>query len=104
LLAMPPATLVSTGLTLLAGTPALTLLGAIGAGLTVSLRRGGLLLPILVLPFAVPVLIFGVAAASEVSYAAEGFYTPFLLLCAVLLVALAVAPLAAAAALRHGVE
>ncbi len=46
--------------TLLVGTPALTFIGLIGAGLTVTLRRGGLLLPVLILPLAVPVLIFGV--------------------------------------------
>ena len=49
--------------TLLVGTPALTFLGAIGAAITVTLRRGGLLLSILVVPLAVPVLIFGVSAA-----------------------------------------
>ena len=59
---------------LLAGTPALTLLGAIGAALTVSLRRGGLLLAVLILPLSVPVLIFGVAAAGD---PVVGFKTPF---------------------------
>ena len=47
-------------LTLLAGTPALTFIGLIGAALSVTLRRGGLLLAVLVLPLTVPVLIFGV--------------------------------------------
>ena len=51
-------------LTLLAGTPALTFIGLIGAALSVALRRGGLLLPVLVLPLTVPVLIFGVAASN----------------------------------------
>ena len=51
-------------LTLLAGTPALTFIGLIGAALSVTLRRGGLLLAVLVLPLTVPVLIFGVAAAN----------------------------------------
>ena len=50
---------------LFVGTPALTLIGAIGAALTVSLRRGGLLLAILILPLSIPILIFGVAAASR---------------------------------------
>ena len=50
--------------TLLVGTPALTFIGLIGAGLTVTLRRGGLLLPVLILPLAVPVLIFGVSASN----------------------------------------
>ena len=51
-------------LTLLAGTPALTFIGLIGAALSVALRRGGLLLAVLVLPLTIPVLIFGVAAAN----------------------------------------
>ena len=57
----------SSPLTLLAGTPALTMIGAIGAALTVSLRRGGLLMAVLVLPLTIPVLIFGVSAASAAS-------------------------------------
>ena len=52
----------AVALTLLAGTPALTFIGLIGAALSVALRRGGLLLAVLVLPLTVPVLIFGVAA------------------------------------------
>ena len=103
-LAMPPATIGSTMLTLLVGTPALTLLGSIGAGLTVSLRRGGLLVPILILPFAVPVLIFGVAAANAVTFDADAFRTPFLLLVAVSLVAAVVGPIATAAALKGGLD
>ncbi len=86
---------------LLAGTPALTFLGAIGAALTVSLRRGGLLMAILVLPMTVPVLIFGVSAASAASGGTIPFMTPFTILCALSLAALAGAPFAAAAALRH---
>src|SRR5476649_1879309 len=60
-------------LTLLAGTPALTFIGLIGAALSVALRRGGLLLAVLVLPLTIPVLIFGVAAAN----AAIAGATPF---------------------------
>lgn len=84
---------------LLAGTPALSLLGAAGAALTVGLRRGGLLLSILVLPLYIPTLVFG---ARTVALAAEGQdpRTAFLLLAAVSLVALALCPVAAAAALR----
>ena len=52
-------------LTLLVGTPALTFIGLIGAALSVTLRRGGLLLAVLVLPLTIPVLIFGVAAAER---------------------------------------
>ena len=67
MLAMAPMPLALTAATLAPGTPALTMIGAIGASLTVSLRRGGLLMAILVLPLAIPVLIFGVAAASAAS-------------------------------------
>ncbi len=104
LLAMPADVTLATVATLLVGTPALTLLGAIGAGLTVSLRRGGLLLPILILPFAVPVLIFGVAASTAVVYDMAAFRTPFLLTLAMTLAAAAISPIATAAALRNGID
>lgn len=87
-------------LSLLAGTPALTMVGAIGAALTVSLRRGGLLMAALALPLAIPTLIFGVAAASAASGGAAPFTAPFLMLCALSLALVAGAPFAAAAALR----
>ena len=90
-----------TALTLLAGTPALTMIGAIGAALTVSLRRGGLLMAVLALPLTIPVLIFGVSAASAASGGLSPFRTPFLLLCALSLLSIAGAPFAAAAAIRH---
>lgn len=82
------------------GTPALTMTGAIGAALTVSLPRGGLLMAVLALPLTIPVLIFGVSAASAASGGAAPFLTPFLALCALSLAAIAGAPFAAAAALR----
>jgi heme exporter protein B len=87
--------------TLLVGTPALTCLGSIGAALTATLRRGGLLGSIIILPLCAPVLIFGVAAAQSGPGAPGLFLTPFLLLCALSLLAAVGAPLAAAAALRH---
>ena len=101
MLAMAPEPLALVAATLAAGTPALTMIGAIGAALTVSLRRGGLLMAVLVLPLTIPVLIFGVAAASAASGGAAPFLTPFLMLCAISLFAIAAAPFAAAAALRH---
>jgi heme exporter protein B len=70
MLALDPQALWGVTLSLLAGTPALALLGAIGAALTVTLRRGGLLMAILILPLAIPVLIFGVSAAAA-SFAAR---------------------------------
>ena len=104
LVALPGEGVLPLVATLLVGTPALTLLGAIGAGLTVSLRRGGLLLPILILPFAVPVLIFGVAASTAVVYDMAAFRTPFLLTLAMTLAAAAISPIATAAALRNGID
>ena len=94
----------AVALTLLAGTPALTFIGLIGAALTVTLRRGGLLLAVLVLPLTVPVLIFGVAASNAAIVGPVPFGTPFTILCALTLMSLVVGPFAAAAALRHGLE
>jgi heme exporter protein B len=91
-------------LTLLAGTPALTFIGLIGAALSVALRRGGLLLAVLVLPLTVPVLIFGVAAATAAIVGPVPFGPAFTILCALSLGSLVVGPFAAAAALRHGLE
>jgi heme exporter protein B len=90
--------------TLLAGTPALTFLGLIGAALSVTLRRGALLLPVLVLPLSVPVLIFGVSAANAAVVGPVPFGTPFAVLCALSLASLVIGPFAAAAALRQGLE
>ena len=94
----------AVALTLLAGTPALTFFGLIGAALSVALRRGGLLLPVLVLPLTVPVLIFGVAASNAAIVGPLSFGTPFTILCALTLVSLVLGVVAAAAALRHGME
>ena len=94
----------AVALTLLAGTPALTCIGLIGAALSVALRRGGLLLAVLVLPLTVPVLIFGVAASNTAPVGPLPFGTPFTILCALTLVSLVVGIFAAAAALRQGLE
>ena len=91
-------------LTLLVGTPALTFIGLIGAAIAVALRRGGLLLAVLVLPLTVPVLIFGVAAANAAVTGPMPFGTPFTILCALSLASLVVGPFAAAAALRQEIE
>lgn len=90
--------------TFLVGTPALTFIGMIGAAIAVALRRGGLLLAIIVLPLTVPVLIFGVAAANAATVGPELFGTPFTILCALTLASLVVGPFAAAAALRQELE
>ena len=91
-------------LTLLVGTPALTFIGTIGAAVAVALRRGGLLLAIIVLPLTVPVLIFGVAAANAAVAGPVPFGTPFTVLCALTLASLVIGPFAAAAALRLDIE
>jgi heme exporter protein B len=100
---LEPQAIGAVALTLLAGTPALTCIGLIGAALSVALRRGGLLLPVLVLPLTVPVLIFGVAA-SNAAILGTSFGAPFMILCALTLGSLVLGPLAAAAALRQGLE
>ena len=103
LLGMEPEALGVTTLTLLIGSPALTLIGAIGAALMTALGRGGLLVAVLVLPFTIPVLIFGVSA----TYAVIGpmpLAPPLLILVALSLVSAVVAPVAGAAALRIGME
>lgn len=94
----------AVALTLLAGTPALTFLGLIGAAVTVTLRRGGLLLSVLVLPLAVPVLIFGAAASNAALSGPLDFGTPFTILCALSLISFVIGPFAAAMALRYGQE
>ena len=91
-------------LTLLVGTPALTFTGLIGAAIAVVLRRGGLLLAVLVLPLTVPVLIFGVSAANAAVSGPVAFGAPFTILCALTLISLVVGPFAAAAALRQEME
>jgi heme exporter protein B len=91
-------------LTLIVGTPALTFIGLVGAALSVALRRGGLLLAVLVLPLTVPVLIFGVAAANTAIIGPTPFGPPFTILCGLSLMSLVVGPVAAAAAMRHGLE
>jgi len=102
LLNLEPPAMGAITLTLLVGTPALTFIGLIGAALAVGLRRGGLLLAVLVLPLTVPVLIFGVAACNAVT--SGPFWPPFAILCALSLATLVIGPMAAAAALRHGSE
>lgn len=89
--------------TMLLGTPALSFIGAIGAALTVTLRRGGILLSLLILPFYIPVLIFGVLAVK----AAIGGYPVMehmMLLAGFSLFSGAISPWASAAALRSGLE
>jgi heme exporter protein B len=87
-------------LAMLAGTPAVSFVAAIGASLTLGLRRSGLLLGLLVLPLYVPVLIFGVSTVSAAIVGPGSPWPPFLMLCALSLASIVLAPIAAAAALR----
>ena len=104
MLSLPEAGFMPLILSLLLGTATLSLIGAIGAGLTVALRKGGLLLSLIVMPLYMPVLIFG---AGTVQRAVDGFPVggSLALLGALLAFSLMVAPFAAAGALRvsmHG--
>ncbi|MCP4781534.1 MAG: heme exporter protein CcmB [Hyphomicrobium sp.] len=85
--------------TMIIGTPAVSFLGAIGAALTLTARRGGLLIALLVLPLYVPTLIFGIAAISAM-LGPDDVAPPLLILTAISLGAIVLGPLAAAAALR----
>jgi heme exporter protein B len=87
-------------LAMLAGTPAVSFVAAIGASLTLGLRRSGVLLALLVLPLYVPVLIFGVSTVSAASVGPASPWPPFLILCALSLASIVLAPIASAAALR----
>lgn len=90
-------------LTLLLGTPVLSLIGAIGVALTVGLRRGGMILSLLVLPLYVPVLIF---ASNAVSMSASGLpiSAQINILIAILLITLVLAPWPTAAALKMSIN
>jgi heme exporter protein B len=101
---LEPVAIFAVMLTLFVGTPALTFIGLIGAALAVMLRRGGLLLPVLVLPLSIPVLIFGVSATDAAVTGPVSFGRPLAILCALTLFTLVLGPVAAAAALRQGTE
>lgn len=101
MLAMDQAMLGRALVSLLVGTPALVALGAIGAAVTVSIRRGGLIAPVLILPLAVPILIFGVGAIST-GAAPDQSRAALLFLAAISLITVALAPFVAALAISSG--
>ena len=100
LLALEPPAIAALTATLLVGTPALSFLGAVGAALAVTLRRGALLMAVIILPFSIPVLIFGVAATRAAVVEPDPFWPPFALLAATSLIYAVVGTLGAAAAIR----
>ncbi|OMH30064.1 heme exporter protein CcmB [Motiliproteus sp. MSK22-1] len=103
MLFLPSEGLSALVLTLLIGTPTLSLIGAIGAGLTVGLRKGGVLITLLVLPLYIPVLIFGTGAvqAATGGLPIAGYLA---ILGAILALGIVLAPLAIAAALKISVS
>lgn len=92
----------AVALTLLIGTPAVAFLGVIGAALAASLPRAGLLIAVLIVPFTIPVLIFGTAATAAAISEPPPFGTAFKFLAAFALFSFVIGPVAAAAALRIG--
>ena len=103
LLNIEPSGYVAMIISLALGTPILSLVGTIGAALSLGARRGGVLISIIILPLFIPVLIFGVSAV-EAALMDLTSQTQFLIVGAMLLAALALAPYAAAAAIRQAVE
>lgn len=95
---------IAVALTLVAGTPAITFIGLVGAAVAVRLPRGGLLIAVLILPLVIPVLIFGVEASrlaiSETSWTSA----PFWFLLSITLFTSVLGPLAAATMLRHSAD
>lgn len=103
LLNMSAGGLTTLMLAMVLGTPALTLIGAIGAALILGARRGGVLLSLLILPLYIPVLVFGVGAV-EAAVAETGARAHLQILAGLLLAALALGPWAATAALKQALE
>lgn len=101
LVALSPKATLATAVSLLVGTPALTFVGAVGAALTASIRRGGLILAILVVPPMIPILIFGVAACDPLGGEGQA-RSALTILGALTLVSAAVSTIGASAALRSG--
>lgn len=104
LMNMQPLAIGATTLTLLVGTPAIAFIGAVGAAVAVALPRGGLLVSVLILPLAIPVLIFGVSASYGATSQTDPFAQPFLILAALTMFFAVIGPFAAGLALRQGLE
>lgn len=103
MLALPDVGIIPLTISLLIGTPILTMLGAIGMALTVGLSKSGLLLAVLILPLYIPVLVFGTGVVNS-ALNSSGIAGLMALLAAMLVLALCLAPLAIIAALRISVS
>ena len=103
MLRLPADGLATLTLAMLLGTPAISLVGTVGAALILGARRGGVLLSLLVLPLMVPVLIFG-AAAVDAALSGAGARPHLMILAAMSLAAIVLCPFAAAASLRQALE
>lgn len=104
MLNLSPLGIGATMITLLAGTPAISFIGAVGAAVSVKLPRGGMLISVLVLPLVIPILIFGVAAITGALEDPAPFTAPFLFVCAITLFTSVLGPLAASVMLRHSAD
>ncbi len=100
---LPASAVLPLIITMALGTPTLSLVGGIGAALTLGARRGGVLLALLLLPLYIPVLIFG-AGAVDGAIAGRAIGPQLMVMGGFLLAALALAPWATAAALRQAIE
>jgi heme exporter protein B len=103
MLSLPMEAFSALVLSLILGTAAMSLIGSIGAGLTVGLRKGGVLISLIIMPLYIPVLIFG-ASAVQTAALGEPYIMQLAVLGAILALALVLAPLAAAGALRISVN
>lgn len=101
---MEPVAIAASVATLAVGTPAISFVGAVGAAVTVTLARGGLVIAVLILPLVIPVLIFGVSASYGAVEDPAPFLPPFLILCAITLFFAVLGPLAAGHVLRHATD
>ena len=101
---MEPLAIAASVATLAVGTPAISFVGAVGAAVTVTLARGGLVIAVLILPLVIPVLIFGVSASYGAVEDPAPFLPPFLILCAITLFFAVLGPLAAGHVLRHATD
>ena len=101
---LEPEAIGTVTLTLLVGTPGITLIGTVGASVMVALRKGGLLVAVLVIPFTIPILIFGVGASMTAITGPAPFLPPFLYMSALTLLSLVIGPVAGAFAIRAAQE